>query len=245
MSRARIVFLVVVSSACSAPKWHEGAELVVRERSTEVVGVLWDDAEGASSYVATLNGERAQEIAAPNVEARFDQLQESNLYFVEVRARNAFGESEPLRVQVRTRDGTPPVFPEGAELVYELSGVARFAWPEATDEIGVTSYELRDADQRVLDTSSETELIYDGVPPQQLELVARDASGNESEPLRVELSDEEMAIFDVRRLALHREIAEELDAEDLGEQLNDLPPGIDLDLLRQIVVDVRREVREN
>lgn len=233
--------LLILASACGAPEWPEGAEVVARERTSSEIGLIWDEVEGASGYVARLNGGDAREVTAPNTEVRFEGLDESTLYQVDVRVQNLFGESEPLTIQVRTRDATAPVFPEGAELVYELTGAARFGWPEAIDAIGVGRYELRNADtQELLDSTSELELVYDDVPPSRIALVATDYAGNVSEPLIAELTSEQMLHFAERRLEYHRELAEEFEVD----QINDVPEGVDPNLLRQLVIEARREERE-
>lgn len=237
--RAFTILGIFLGTACSVPTWGEGAELVLRERSKDTIGVIWDDAEGAASYVATIDGEHAQEISAPNVEVRFEGLEEARLYLIEVRARNVTGgESEPLRLQVRTRDGTPPVFPEGAQLRYELTNAARFWWPEATDAAGVVGYVLRDVDHPEAELEyvpRGTEVVYDQPPPRRVELVALDAASNESEPLRVELSEEELASFGQRRLEFHQRVAEEIELDDIAN--GRVPEGIDGALLRDLIGD--------
>ena len=234
--------IVAASTGCAAPTWPEGAELVQRERSVDVIGVIWSDATNASTYIATIDGQSPQEIAAPNVEARFEGLEESHLYLVEVRARNMMGdESEPLTLQVRTRDGTPPEFPEGAELSYELTNAARFWWPEASDTVGVVTYVLRGVDdpETELKNVRETEVVYDEPPPPQVEVVAVDAAGNESEPLRVTFTPEESAAFEARRLEFHQQVAEDFEISDATT--GNVPEGINPGLLRDLVEQRHRE----
>lgn len=234
----RIIVITIVMLGCSAPTWPEGAELTLRERTVDAIGVIWDDVENAADYVASIDGQE-QIIEAPFVEARFEGLDESHLYLIEVRARSLFGkESEPLRLQARTRDGSPPVWPDGAELSYELTNAARFAWPEARDGVGVVGYALRDADNpdTELQHVRETMVVHDEPPPRRIELVALDAAGNESEPLRVELSDDEMTIFEERRMAYHREFAEDFDMSRAG----DIPDGINPALLRDLIEERER-----
>jgi hypothetical protein len=199
--------------------------------------VLWTDAPNATSYVVTLDGERTQEIDAPNVEAIFDGLEESHLYLIEVRAMGLGGESTPLRLQARTRDGTPPEFPEGGELTYRLDTVAHFSWPAADDAVGIIEYVLRDADQPTETIEhtdgDQTEIVIDEPTPRRVEVVAIDGAQNASRALVVEVDPDEAAAYEERRMEFHREVASEISVEDITA--GRFPEGINPILLRQLV----------
>ncbi len=233
----RWVGCFVVLCACNAPKWTPDARLIARERTADRIGVLWTDAPNATSYLVTLDGERTQEIAAPNVEAIFEDLEESHLYLIEVRATGWGGESTPLRVQARTRDGTPPEFPADAELSYALDRVATFSWPAATDTVGVIEYVLRDADDPTVTLdhvdADQTEFVFNESTPRRVAVVALDGAQNESRALVVEVDPAEAVAYEERRLEYHRQVASELSAEDIAA--GRVPEGINPTLLRQLV----------
>jgi hypothetical protein len=196
MSRLPLLLILPVVAACSdttAPSWPGGAALEA-EPGADAIRVTWPTPldDDVLVYVVSVDGEERTRTTVSTHTVTISDLEDETSYAVAVVALDDEGNaSAPLTIAVTTLDGTPPEWPEGAELTATSPSpasaeerVVDLAWPAALD--GVRYRVFRD------DTEAGfVEVLVLSLEPASLiaattfEVRALDQAGNESEGLTV------------------------------------------------------------
>jgi chitodextrinase len=143
------------------------------------------DTAGVKTYWIALNG------AAPVLSAQnnylFTDLKDGTPYTVVVNAVSAAGiVSNPSSGTFRTLDATKPTQPSGLVAIEVSSRAVAFIWTRASDNVGVTHYEILEAGSVIATTQdSAPAFLATGLTAGTLysfAVQALDAAGNRSEP---------------------------------------------------------------
>ena len=153
-------------------------------RNPLAVNVTWNAAVDTQSTVSYRIYRGGTQIAASTMNAFTDSTVAGNrTYNYTVRAIDSASNlgAASTAASVTTPDVTPPALPASLSAVASASSVA-LAWPAATDDVGVTGYELsRDgAVIATVGTTSQTDSV--GAGTYGYSVVALDAAGNRSAP---------------------------------------------------------------
>lgn len=190
VSVARLA-LALCAMGCSdslAPTWPEGAAITAGA-STDAVELSWpaaSDNQAVVGYHVFVNDERVAELGAEVRQHTVSELSEAQQLAVRVVARDASGNASELQAQAQTLDETPPTFDETASITLEnFDDGVRLSWPAAEDASEVTYVIYRGTEQERTQPETVAELGR-GDGSTHFRVVARDASGHESQPLVTE-----------------------------------------------------------
>ncbi len=192
-SLVAILFLLAGCSDTSPPSWPAGAVLEVEPEATQI-RVTWPDPldDDVLVFAVSVNGEERTRATTSTHTVTVSDLEDETSYAIQVVAidhdENA---SAPLTIGTTTLDGTPPEWPEGAELAAtsptprdaEARAVS-LVWPAAID---ATTYRVSRDDTElgaveVLSYLSAEAPLTAGT---RFAVRAFDEAGNESEPLEI------------------------------------------------------------
>jgi RHS repeat-associated protein len=183
----------------SAPVWPDGAALEASEVGVDRLQLVWPPASddvGVTGYRLYRDGELLAELGADVGSFDVVGLEPGTDYLFRVTAGDAAGNwNDGLELTVRSAvDVVAPVWPDGAvlEVLERATSSVRVAWPEASDQIGVLTYEV------TVDGATAAELPSDQLSFEvenldpgtdyRIGVVAVDATGNSSTPLTVDTS---------------------------------------------------------
>ncbi|MFZ0012486.1 MAG: S8 family serine peptidase, partial [Acidimicrobiia bacterium] len=189
-AREALEFLTDVD--VSVPTWSGAATLGVESITSDSMILSWPDAiddKVVSGYRVYRNGVQVAVTHGGANSYTTSGLASLTEYDFAIRAEDPAGNlSSPLEVTATTLDGIPPLWPQTA-----TASVTRFgereltiSWGAAADNVGVTGYMLRLVDLAEYKTQS-SHAVVSGLEPGKtypIEVLARDAAGNWSTPLR-------------------------------------------------------------
>ena len=171
-----------------APTWPTDAQLTTGA-STDAVEVSWPaatDDDAVVGYQVFVDDARVADVGAEVHAHRVGSLREGQEVSIRIVARDGSGNESTLTGTARALDETPPVFPDDAQLQLEsFDGGVRLSWPAAEDASEVTYVIHRGDQEERTQTETEAELGR-GDGSTHFRVVARDASGHESQPLVAE-----------------------------------------------------------
>ncbi|MGD9484916.1 fibronectin type III domain-containing protein [Streptomyces sp. TRM70308] len=187
-------------TACAAgaregrPRGPEApAGLTVHAGTATSVHVMWnraDAGEDISGYEVYRDGERVTQVPGEKYMVDVDGLRPSSRYTFTVRAKDGEGNLSPSSREVTVttlsdhQDETPPTRPEGLRARADGSRAATLTWREASDDTGVTSYDVLQSGTTIHSVAgdSATTLITGLRPGTEYRFTvrARDAAGNVS-----------------------------------------------------------------
>ncbi|MCX5197456.1 fibronectin type III domain-containing protein [Streptomyces sp. NBC_00249] len=163
---ARAAFVIclaaAVLTACAggdtaAP--HAPSGLTAQAGSATSVHVMWEtpaDADGVTGYQVFQSGSLVRELPADKTMVDVTGLSPQTSYAFTVRARDAAGNRSPLstRAQVTTpaakaEDHRAPTAPPATTGRAESPRTVRLAWEAATDDAGVTAYDVYQGGVRI------------------------------------------------------------------------------------------------
>lgn len=198
----RLLILSCFLLACAdqaAPTWPSDARLVLQATANSVL-VSWPtpvDDDAIERIEVQRDGETVAELSSDAHDFTVPDLDDSTQVRISVAAYDkADNRSEWLHESISTLDATPPHWPAGARLVREGTEVR---WVAANDAVGVTAYRLVGGGT-TLSESNVTRFEVGPAPevpegevaePETFEVIAVDAAGNLSAPLRMRASGEE------------------------------------------------------
>ncbi len=227
-----LAVFALLAAACSdttPPSWPTTAVLEAEPEATQI-RVTWPDPidDDVLVFAVSVNGEERTRATTSTHTVTVGELEDETAYAVEVVAiDHDDNASAPLTASVVTLDGTPPEWPEGAELTATSPDPkdaeerrVDLAWPIARD---ATVYRVsREAVEvgRVQVASDQV----DAAPlaaDTTFEVRAIDAAGNESEPLTIDWGETEQA----EREAEEDAVAENGEGEGDGDDERRPPPA--------------------
>jgi chitodextrinase len=175
-----------------APNWPGGAVLAAPEIAGTHIKLTWPTAVddiGVTQYRIYRDGVEVATTASTS--ATVSGLAPLTSYAFSVRAFDAAGNpSPPLGRTFTTADVVAPAWGPGAAIRVERYEETRLElkWSSAVDDVGVTGYRLRTDGGDVLTTVTSGELV-DLTPgsPYPVQVQARDAAGNWSQPLALDV----------------------------------------------------------
>jgi chitin-binding protein len=186
------------------PTWPDGAELTVKDVLATSATLDWPPAADDQGVAGYRIFKGADKVVEPGPGAAYYELKglaEAAEHTFAIEAFDAAGNaSKRLELTFATKDGTPPVWPEGAVLEAvekplvpdqpagekkdgedQPEGVAlELSWPAATDNIGVTGYRVKKGIKLLGETKAEvrTFRIATDKPVGLYLIEAGDAAGN-------------------------------------------------------------------
>lgn len=187
---------IVVASSDGSPKPDPAKNLTATPSSLNGVQLDWSENPNAGQNEAGFEVYRSETaggpytlitITNPDVIGYLDQpLQSNKQYYYIVRAVSTFGAAENSNeAAVRTSiDNVPPAPPGNFRVLATATNYAYLAWDAATDNVGVTKYELYINGVKTY-TSTTTSLTVSNLDSNQVYtffVKAKDAAGNESAP---------------------------------------------------------------
>lgn len=197
-----VVFLLVGCADSSPPTWPDGAELTVKDVLANSATLDWPPAldDSAVAGYRIFKGQAAiAEVGAGEAYHEIKELEEAVEHKYSIEAFDAAGNvSSRLELTFRTQDGSPPTWPEGAELKAEkrpLEATSEDAeqsaeqpqkfqlvlsWPAASDNVEVTEYRVKKGTAVIGELqASERRFSTETATPDGLYRVeAGDAAGN-------------------------------------------------------------------
>ncbi len=183
-----------------APTWPDGAAITAGA-SADAVELSWpaaSDNQAVVGYHVFVNNERVAELGAEVRQHAVSGLSEAQQLSVRIVARDRSGNVSELHTQAQTLDETPPAFPETASITLEnFDDGVRISWPAAVDASAVTYVIYRGDEEERAQEDTVAELGR-GDGSTHFRVVARDASGHESEPLVTEWIAPPLAVEGVR-----------------------------------------------
>ncbi|MEE1927099.1 fibronectin type III domain-containing protein [Streptomyces sp. TRM 70351] len=196
---ALLVAAALPLTACAAgagegpPGPEAPAGLTVHAGTATSVHVMWnraDAGEDISGYEVYRDGERVTEVPGEKYMVDVKGLKPSARYTFTVRAKDADGNFSPYSREVTVttlsdhQDETPPTRPDGLTARADGSRAATLTWQEASDDTGVTSYDVLQSGTRIHSvTGDSTSALITGLRPEtayRFTVQARDAAGNVS-----------------------------------------------------------------
>ncbi|MEC8025585.1 MAG: fibronectin type III domain-containing protein, partial [Myxococcota bacterium] len=191
------LLLTVKTADDSSPTWFPG-QLTITAVTPTSLTLLWpnatDDA-AVGSWVVTINGSELTTVQANMTSLDVVDLAPWTDYVFTVRALDEAGNaSTPLEQAVKTPDNMPPSWSQDA--VITASNIAStnltLLWPEANDDVGVTSY-IVSVDGGVVSTvdgQTTTAAISNLIPGATVlfQVRAVDAAGNKGTSLGLTLT---------------------------------------------------------
>ncbi|MGE0791307.1 MAG: hypothetical protein AB7S26_36875 [Sandaracinaceae bacterium] len=209
MPRAVALLVATLVSACAGPPaFGEDGAITIDETSGHRIAFSWPAiAEGSvSAYVVSVDWQNVARLDPDVRQYAAEELPEGTEHTLAVLAVDDQGrESTRLEATATTADETAPTFaPSEDGITGSLSPIdvridplaegaaadaprtVHLSWPSAEDTVGVASYRvLRDGEEIGTVDAPATELTLTDVAwsaPTDLEVRARDAAGNESDP---------------------------------------------------------------
>jgi len=191
-----LLLFPLLVSACSdttPPSWVAGAALEAVPEATQI-RVTWPDPvdDDVLVFVVSVDGVERTRTTSSTHTVMVGELEDETIYTLEVTALDQDeNPSTPLSIRVETLDGTPPQWPQGAELVATSPDPpdaeerrVELGWPAALD---ATTYSVSRQAIGVGRTEATTHQIPDAplTAETTFEVRALDEAGNESEPLSV------------------------------------------------------------
>lgn len=188
---ARLALALACLVGCGdsvAPAWPDGAEISAGA-STDSLELGWPaatDDDAVVGYSVYIDDAEVAQVGADVHRHTVGELREGQRVQVRVVARDASGNLSALTGAAETLDETPPVFPEDATLQLEsFDDGVRLEWPAAEDATEVTYVIFRGEEEERTQLETNAELGR-GDGSTHFRVIARDASGHESEPLVAE-----------------------------------------------------------
>ncbi|MGW1284960.1 PQQ-dependent sugar dehydrogenase [Streptomyces sp. NPDC001118] len=159
------------------------------DRLTLTWGASTDDT-GVAAYDLYEHGNKLGEAPGDTTTKTLTGLAPNTTYDLTVIARDAAGNTSPASpvVDCTTKpssDTTPPTAPGTVHTADITANTAGLAWGAATDDRGVTAYDIRSGTTVYQTVTSGTSTTLTGLAcnsPYSLNVVARDAAGNVSPP---------------------------------------------------------------
>ena len=174
-----------------SPAFPSGASLTVSNVTGTEATLAWTPACGdlsVTGYRVYRDGTRVKTVGADTITATVSGLTPATTSRLAVRAVDASGNlSSALTTEVTTPDTIAPTWPDGSELEVLTYGETQLTlgWSEATDNVAVASYRLREAGTAGL-TITDSQGTVTGLAPGSeyfFEVLAQDQAGNRSEPM--------------------------------------------------------------
>ncbi|MFF2328091.1 MULTISPECIES: fibronectin type III domain-containing protein [unclassified Streptomyces] len=158
------LLLAALAACASAPEADTRepttpGHVTAQASSSTSAHVMWEpstDNKAVTGYEVYRQGERVKSVAATKVMIDVDGLTASTTYTFTVRARDAAGNlSAPSATATVTTpapapaDHKPPTRPLKLRGTADGSRAANLSWERATDDVGVTSYDIYQEDSRI------------------------------------------------------------------------------------------------
>jgi serine protease len=187
--------LSVTTTDTTPPTWPSGGSMSLSDVTGTSVKVTWPAAHDIGCVARYRVYQDGIEIAATGpgkLSFTVTGLTPVTKYAFKVRAEDKAGHLGPaLSASVTTLDSIPPVWDQTDELYVEVFGETQLTlgWDAASDNVGVTAHRLRMNGQTVADTADRRAAVS-GLQPgtaHEFEVLARDAAGNWSSPLKANL----------------------------------------------------------
>jgi hypothetical protein len=199
--------LVLGCSDTSPPTWPEGAELEVKDVTATTATLDWPpalDDDAVAGYRIFKQDEKIAEVGAGAAFHELDGLTEAQELTFGIEPFDAAGNTgERLDLAFRTADETAPTWPASAELKIEKTTVEPagepaegagqpteyelvLTWPEADDNLGVTTYRVKKGTAVLVEIGAEEERVFKtktAKPDGLYAIEAGDAGKNWSEGL--------------------------------------------------------------
>ncbi|GAA4681325.1 fibronectin type III domain-containing protein [Streptomyces chumphonensis] len=187
--------LSLTACAAGAQEGANGPEapsgLTVHAGTATSVHVMWnraDAGEDVSAYEVHRDGERVAEVSGETYMVDVDGLRPSSAYTFTVRAEDGDGNLSPFSREVTVTtlsdqpDEKPPTRPEDLRARADGSRAATLTWREASDDTGVTSYDVLQGGTAIHSvTDGSTTTLITGLRPgttYRFTVRAKDAAGN-------------------------------------------------------------------
>lgn len=203
--------LIVALAGCSEPGWSSDSELSVSTANPPVLS--WPSAgSDAVGFEIELDGALVEELDADARRYVLEGFREGTSPRVRVIAIDELGnELGILEREVTLPDRTPPTFGAAATVTATAQGDrARVGWPEAEDNVAIEAYILTVGAASFTSPGREQDVPMPELRDNPtLEVRARDAAGNTSDPISIAWLDTELG--QARRAQL----------QDLQQQLED------------------------
>ncbi|MFJ6938596.1 fibronectin type III domain-containing protein [Streptomyces sp. NPDC101132] len=195
---APAVLLCCLLAACGGPDRDTEpppapAGLTAESGSATSAHVMWEaaaPADGVTRYQLFRDGALLRELPAGKRMVDVEGLAPGTTYAFAVRAADAAGNLSPLTASARvttaagTKDTRPPAAPARLSARPEGARAAVLSWPRATDDTGVTAYDVYQGGVRIHTVPArETTTRLTGLRPAtayRFTVRARDAADNSS-----------------------------------------------------------------
>lgn len=214
LSTALAAWMLSGCSDTSPPTWPDGAELEVKDVTATSATLDWPPASDDDAVAGYRIFEGEEKIADVGAGAAFHELAdltEATEHGFAIEAFDAADNaSKRLELTFATRDGTPPIWPEGAELTAGMAPVEaeqppakegeeqpqqfdlKLTWPTAADNVEVTVYRIKRGTSVLGEVAAKDENTFrvrTDAPDGLYSVAAGDAAGNWSAGLVATVGD--------------------------------------------------------
>ncbi|ACT01198.1 S-layer homology domain-containing protein [Paenibacillus sp. JDR-2] len=176
----------------TAPSWPKTAKLYYTERGETNVKLYWANAtddfavsryevyqDGVAAPIATVDGNAVRQFTVTNLDPNTEYAYRVVAVDGEGTASETLG---PVQLRTLAADAEAPSVPTNLHVSNVTSQSAVISWSAATDNVGVTGYDVYAGDSKQA-TVTGTSYTATGLTPDTLysfRVAARDARGNES-----------------------------------------------------------------